>query len=329
MTVYNVGFDFSFTNRKLYGTAEYFYRDRKGIPATRITSLPSTFGATLPQENLNHISNRGIELSLGKVQNAGDFSMDITGNISWSRARYEYFEEPEFDDPDQERIERRTGKWTDATFGYKTDGLFTTQEQIDSYGVDYSEVFTAGNSALRPGDVKFLDTNNDGKLNWRDRQEIGSGTMPHWMYGLNAMMKYKNFDFTAFFQGAFGYSTDLVGLVTSWKNAAQYELRWTESNNDAKALRPRFGGASINTMRSDHFYRQTSYVRLKNASLGYEVPKHILSKVGIVKLRIYLAGTNLFTISNLNKFGIDPEAPQMLSYYPQQRTYSIGVNLSF
>ena len=172
-------------------------------------------------------------------------------------------------------------------------------------------------------------------LNWRDRQEIASGTIPHWMYGLNVMMKYKNFDFIALFQGAFGYSTNLYQLFYPWWSEAMYDLRWTEANNDANALFPRIGGTLDlgRTERqfsdSDHFILSTSYIRLKNVSLGYELPGELLSKVGIARLRIYLAGTNLFTASNLNKYGLDPEAPSMLRYYPQQRTFSIGLNLSF
>ena len=87
-------------NRKVYGTGEVFYRDREGIPATRLASLPSTFGAKLPQENLNSISDRGFEFSLGTTQKMGDFTFDVAGNISWSRAKYEFYDEPEYEDED-------------------------------------------------------------------------------------------------------------------------------------------------------------------------------------------------------------------------------------
>lgn len=329
MTIYNAGVDFTFTDRKIYGTAEYFYRDRSGIPTSRHTSLPSTFGASLPVENLNRISDRGFELSLGTVQKAGRLMLDVSGNISWSRSKYKYYEEPDFEnvEPDQKRISKRTGKWTDVVFGYKSDQLFTSQEQIDALGYEYSAL-GGGNSTLRPGDVKLLDTNNDGVLDWRDQQEIGSSTSPHWMYGLNVVLKYRNFDLSALFQGAFGYTT-YVNFGTFFKTDKMYELRWTEANNDANAVVPRLGGSPSNDWASDYYYKRTSYVRLKNASIGYELLKSLLSKVGIAKLRLYLAGTNLFTLSNLNKYGIDPEAPSVYQYYPQQRTYSIGLNLSF
>ena len=107
-----------------------------------------------------------------------------------------------------------------------------------------------------------------------------------------------------------------------------YEIRWTKDNNDAHALAPRLGGTSSNNWVSDYTLRNTSYLRLKNFAVGYELPQKLLRKLNIQKFRIYLAGSNLFTISNLNSYGIDPETPQ-LYYYPQQRTISVGANLSF
>ena len=322
MAISNAGVDFTFTNRKLYGTAEYFYRDRTGIPATRVTTLPSTFGAGLPVENLNHLSTRGFELMLGTVQRAGEVTFDVSGNISWWRARWEYYEEPEYDDPDQRRINKRTGRWTDIGFSMKSDGLFTSQSQIDALPYVYNE--TTGNSLVGPGDVRLLDLNNDGLLNWRDVYEVKSSDLPNWMYGLNVMMKYRNFDLNALFQGAFGFTRNMV-YRNDYLTDKQYEFRWTETNNDANALVPRMG---TRTGLGDYTLKTVSYIRLKNLSLGYELPGTLLSKAGIAKLRIYVAGTNLLTLSNVNKYGMDPEG-EIYTNYPQQRTYSIGLNLSF
>lgn len=331
MGIYNVGVDFTLNERKLYGSAEFFYRNRTGIPASRMTSLPSTFGANLPVENLNHISDRGFEVQLGTVQTLGPVTLDISGNISWSRAKWEHYEEPAYTDPDQRRLSRVTGTWTDNTIGYRSAGLFTSMEEIENYNVDYTPLLAAGNSVLRPGDVKLIDTNKDGVLDWKDQEFLGASTMPHWMYGLNLGVKWRNFDLSALFQGAFGYMTNVSGVAYSgaFKTKQQYDLRWSEKNNDAHALLPRLSGAATNALTSDFFYKKTAYLRLKNLSIGYEIPRRILAKAGISQLRIYVAGTNLFTASNLNKYGIDPEAPWLFSYYPQQRTYSIGVNLSF
>ena len=326
MTIYNVGLDFSFFNRKIYGTGDAFYRKRSGIPAVRTTSLPSTFGSTMPPENLNSLDNRGFELILGTSNRIGDFSYDVSGNISWSRSKWIHYEEPDYTDPDQKRLYQNSGQWTDRVIGYVSDKLFTSQDQINA--LNYTYVDLGGNSLLRPGDVKYKDLNGDGKLDWKDQKDIGKGTLPHWMYGFTGTLKYKNFDLTGLFQGAFGYNT-LVNL-TIYHNATEYDLRWTEQNNNPNAMVARLGGAATNGYTSDYRYKSTLYMRLKTASLGYEVPKRILDKLSINKLRIYFAGTNIFTLSTLNKYGIDPEIPSgTFLYYPQQRTFSLGLNLSF
>ncbi|GAA3623592.1 SusC/RagA family TonB-linked outer membrane protein [Flavivirga jejuensis] len=325
MAIYNTGIDFSFNNQKIYGSIEAFYRERTGIPATRITSLPSTFGSSLPPENLNSLNDRGFDLSIGTKGSSGDFSYDISGNISWSRSKWDYYEEPEYDDPDQERLYKQSGEWTDRVMGYVSDGLFTSLDEINALDFTYEEL--GGNSTLMPGDVKYKDLNNDGVLNWKDQTEIGKGAFPHWTYGLNTLFQYKNFTLTTLFQGAFGYSTNVN--VTEYQNEVMYNLRWTEENNDPNALVSRLGGASSNGYASDYRLKDTSYIRLKTASLSYQFPQSTLDKLGIVNLRIYAAGTNLFTISSLSDYGVDPEVLSgSLKVYPQQRTISLGMNLS-
>ncbi|MDO5968334.1 TonB-dependent receptor [Flavivirga aquimarina] len=325
MTIYNTGIDYSFNKQKIYGSIESFYRERTGIPATRITSLPSTFGSSLPPENLNSLNDRGFDISIGTKGGSGDFSYDISGNISWSRSRWNYYEEPEYDDPDQERLFKQSGEWTDRVMGYVSDGLFTSIDEINA--LDFTYEALGGNSTLMPGDVKYKDLNNDGVLNWKDQTEIGKGAFPHWSYGLNTLFQYKNFTLTTLFQGAFGYSTNVN--VTQYQNEVMYNLRWTEENNDPNALVARLGGASSNGFTSDYRLKDTSYIRLKTASLSYQFPQSTLDKLGIVNLRIYAAGTNLFTISSLSDYGVDPEVLSgSLKVYPQQRTISLGMNLS-
>lgn len=327
LSIANGGVDFSFLDRKIYGTVEGFYRYRDGIPATRVNSLPSTFGSALPPENLNSLADRGFDLDLGTSGKYNDFSYEVKGNISWSRSKWIHFEEPEYEDPDQRRINQVSGFWTDRVFGYISDKLFTSQEEIDN--LPYKYVDLGGNESLRPGDVKYVDLNNDGLLDWKDKTDIGMGTMPHWMYGISTNLKYKNFDLSLLFQGAFGYYTNVaIGNETAFK----YNERWTEASNDPDALIPRLGGAASNGWTSDYWYKKTSYLRLKNASIGYNVPLSVLEKVGLKQARVYMAGTNLFTLSTIGEYGIDPEAPNIgnkLHNYPQQRTISLGVNLSF
>ena len=109
-----------------------------------------------------------------------------------------------------------------------------------------------------------------------------------------------------------------------------YDERWTPENNNKDGLMPRLGGSAPNGAASDFYNQDASYMRLKTASLGYNLPKSILQKVNIQNLRLYVAGTNLFTISGLEKYYIDAEAPsgRSNSYYPLMQTFSFGLNLT-
>lgn len=326
--IYNVGLNFSLWNGRLFGETDAFYRTLSGIPATRILSLPNTFGASLPPENLNSQNTRGFEFSLGTRGEVGDLHYDIGGNISWSRSKWDHYEEPVYTDPDQIRITQLSGKWTDNWYGYRSDGLFTSQDEISSLAYNYP----AGNASLRPGDIRYVDVTGDGQLDWRDQVEIGKGTVPHWMVGGTINLKYKNFDLSTLFQGAFGYRTYVV-LQHGGLNYSEvlYDLRWSEKNNSANAFVPRLGGSSTNDLISDHFFKKAGYVRLKVMSVGYSIPKPILEKYGMQQLRIYVAGTNLLTFDKLKDYNLDPEAPSSNAayYYPQQRTLTLGLNLSF
>ena len=327
MKTYNVGVDFSLFGRQLYGSVEGFYRDRSGILATRTNSLPGTFGASTPYENINSSNDRGFELSLGTTNSIGEFNYDISANVSWTRAKWDHFEEIDYTDPDQIRMKQKSGQWTDRVFGYVSDGLFTSQQEIDALPYQYEEL-GGNNATLRPGDVKYKDINNDGVLNWKDQTEIGNGDTPHWFYGLSGLFSYKNFDLDAVFQGAAGYSVMVRG---NEMNKRTYDNRWTAETNDADALQPRLGGASSNNWSSDYWLKAVSYLRLKNIAFGYTLPQEWVSKLNIEKLRFYISATNLFTLSSVSEYNIDPEiaSGSSDSYYPQQKTISFGVNLSF
>ena len=328
MKIWNVGLDFGLFHNRLYGEADVFYRVRDGIPGSRAVSLPDTFGATLPTENLNSINTRGFEFTLGYKGAAGDFRYNVAANISWARSKWGYYDEPEYTDPDEIRLYKKTGNWIDRDFGYRSNGLFTSQEEIDA--LDYRYLDGSDNSFLKQGDVHLLNTNGDDVLNWRDQVEIGKGTMPHWMAGLNLDLAFKGFDLSALFQGAFGFSQNVVLRHAMVFPEIMYKERWTYENNDRHAIVPRLGGAASNDWASDYRLVNASYLRLKSMSIGYTFPKRWMSHAKIGNLRIYVAGTNLFTISKLNKYKLDPEAPSGAGtrYYPLMRTFTIGLNIS-
>lgn len=330
MSILNLGLDFSLYKSKLYGEFDGFYRKRDGIPATRATSLPSTFGANLPSENLNSTIDRGFEALIGTRGNKGNFLWDISGNVSWSRAKWDHFEEPDYsDDAEMARVYQISGQWTDRIMGYKTDGLYTSQEEIDAMTFDQDQ---QGNITIKPGDIKYIDHNKDGALDWKDRVEIGNGSLPHWMFGLTTVFSYKNFDLSLLFQGAAG---NYVSVQLPWCEQL-FKGRWTEENNDPNAIFPRSGSIAQGGGFSDFYLKEAGYFRLKTLNLGYNLPKNLLNFARIGNLRISFSATNLFTFDRLKEFGLDPEAPgtegQYYSnnafFYPQQRTYTFGLTLT-
>lgn len=325
MTLSNIGLDFSFLSNKLYGEIDLFQRLRSDMLGSRVASLPNTFGASLPNENINSQRTKGIEVSLGYRGGNRDFYFDIRGNISYSRSKWVHFDEIEYSDPDEIRIYQRSGKWVDLNVGYKSDGLFTTQKEIDDlpYDIDGQH-----NATLRPGDIKYIDINGDGVLNWRDWVKINDGGLPHIMYGLNTEFRLKRFDLNVLFQGAAQYTVELMAgniNIDSRRTPTKviWEERWTPENNDRNAIIPRQKlGQTTNMWNSDYWNRNASYLRLKNVSLGYSLRRP--------NMRVFLSGTNLFTISQLRKYGLDPESPDATRgwTYPIQRTFTIGLNIN-
>lgn len=334
MTLYNVGLDLSVLNSKLYSEIDVFYRKRDDMLGTRVVSLPNTFGATLPSENINSQSTRGFEVLIGHRGNFSDFSYDISGNVSWSRSKWIHYDEPDYTDPDDIRLKKKSGQWIDVYNAYKSDGLFTSQEEIDNLGYDMDGM---GNTSLRPGDIKIVDINNDGEVDWRDARNIGSGGTPHIIYGINLNMKYKGFDLSVFAQGAADYYVQLQsgninidGVRTPFK--VIWNERWTPENNDRDAIIPRQKiGQTTNNWNSDYWYKNAPYLRLKNVTLGYTFNKSLVQKLRMENLRLFVVGTNLFAINPLRKYGLDPETPDATRgwSYPVTKSVSLGLNVSF
>jgi len=333
MTTYNLGLDWSLWGNKVYGELDAFYRLREGIIGTRVQSLPSTFGAVLPQENLNSTDDRGFELMLGTRGGKNQFRYDLSGNFAYSRSKWVYFDEPNYTDPADIRLNKRTGQWVDRSIGYVSEGLFASQEEINSLPYNQDN---QGNKTLRPGDIRYKDLNGDGIIDWKDQTELGKGAFPNLMFGLNTDLSYKNIDFSVLFQGAFGYSNFLntYGLT----DVNTYNWRWTPENQDINAYVPRLGGAASNNWNSDYRIHDIAYVRLKTLSLGYTLPFTLINKINAQSVRFYFAAMNLFTLSNVSEFNIDPEAPatgaaavgfaHSVRYYPVLRSFSFGVNVS-
>lgn len=339
MTTYNIGIDYSFWKSRLYGEIDVFYRERNGMLASRIGSLPNTFGAALPDENINSQNNRGFEFKIGTKGKINDFHYDIEGYVSWARTKWNHYEEPNYEDEDNIKINKKSGNWVNRLFGYQDAGLFTSQEEINNYGID---IDGQNNATIKPGYVKWIDQNNDSIINWKDQVEIGLGSAPEVYMGLTTNFQYKGLDLSILFQGATRTTVQLPAeraIGTYSASIAFDPNRWTVENNKSEARFPA-RSLSLNTntkLNSERWTVDGSYLRLKNLQIGYSFSKKVLKKTGIDNLRFYISGTNLLTLSKISDWDYDPEYPATDFrgqnfrgfYYPVQRLYTFGANINF
>lgn len=333
----NIGLDGSFWGGKLNFEFDYFYRKTTGYPEKRSTSLPTTSGIPLPQENLNSSDNRGFELSIGTAQRIGNVNLQIKGNVAYAREKDLYKEQAIPLNEYKNWKENKAYRWKNVTWGYEAVGQFQSYDEIYTSPIQDGK----GNSSLRPGDIKYEDLNGDGLIDTNDEKVIGKGTFPDLNFGLTLAAEWKNFDVNILFQGASNYTQSLNALRGPFRGPGEgngfsvWKDSWHKAdynNPDSEWIPGNFPSLRIegNDSRNSSFWTTDAYyVRLKTIEIGYTVPKNILSKIGIDNLRVYANAYNPLTITNVKY--TDPEAIEgwQSFYYPQLKVYSFGVNVSF
>jgi TonB-linked SusC/RagA family outer membrane protein len=341
MTIYNLGLNAAFLDNRIVIETDVFYRKREGILAREQRTLPSTFGAALPLTNLNSQDTRGLEAMVIYQDNIGSFNFSVSPNFTYARSKWIHFEETEYTDPDDIRIFQESGNWVNRTIGYLSDGIFMSQSEIDNHPIDQDQ---NGNTTLIPGDIKYIDLNGDGVIDYRDQKEIGYGTFPNLTYGLALNASYKSFRLDALFQGASLFNSRITGEARGmFANGTipldyQKEYRWQPDPNDPTVnINPdaALPAASIdirpnNDILSDFWLKDATYIRLKSLSLSYNLPETAIRNAGFGMVQIYLSGTNLFTFSKLGiyKNSFDPEQPGSIRNYPLHRRYSLGLRIT-
>lgn len=315
--LYNGGIEMNFLNNRLGLVVDAFYRKRSQLLAVDPgVVIVNTTGAQLPFENIEERDNRGLEAALNFRGGKGDFSYSFSANGSYSREKWlKNFSDPEvFETDDRERINKLSGNWVNRNFGYVFDGFFT-QDEIDNLTMDY---FGGQEANLGAGDIKIKDTNGDGQIDPDDRILIGKSGTPEIVYGFNTDLKYKNWDFTMFWQGASNFNQNFNGqqrgiFVRNSGTATPYQYIvdniWTEENQGVGAELPRNTEGPTNDLFLDKYFLDSSYLRLKNLVFGYSLPKDMLEKSGIKSIRLSLSGTNLVTF---DKLGIFPWIPKQV-----------------
>ncbi len=329
VTMANIGIDGSFWNNKFSFQIDAFNKLTDGILQAN-PSMPDEMGLTsdqVPVINFAQVRNKGFEFNLSYRNSIGDFKYEVGGNFTriWNEV-----ERLAGDDV------QPTSYWVNAVgqsigtfYMYKALGLFVNQEDVDNHA------FQSVNTG--PGDIKYEDINDDGKIDGDDRTYVGND-VPYKYYGIHFSASYKNFDLTVMGQGVMDVQVYLPSEASqAFFNGAgvkSYVLdRWTEENPDPNAAYPRLLTTANNTQNlqtSSFWLFDASYFRVKSISLGYTLPESVISSMNILNLRVYLSSNNPFTIRGDHRLGdFDPESASSRGGYPQMKSFIFGVNLTF
>lgn len=339
----NFGLDASFLNNSLSLQFDYFIKNSKDQIFN--VSLPSTATYTNQYINAGLFQDKGYELGINyNSKNTGDFSYSIGATFSQLKNTVKQLADVNeiFINDNAVRgvlkpTRIRVGESLYSYYGYKTDGIFRSQEEINNYK-DANGALIQPNA--KPGDIKFLKKEgNTGTLNNNDFVNLGN-PYPKFSYGLSYNMTWKNFDLNVFFQGVYGnkifnglkfISLNPGGTGQNYNMDKDILNAWTPENTNTNIPRLVQGDPSGNYSKVSDFYVENgSYLRLKNLTIGYSLPKEIYSKININRLRIYMTANNLFTITKYK--GFDPEVG-MNTYgvdtgrYPQARSFIFGVEI--
>ena len=321
-TTTNIGLDIGFLDSRLNIVADLFRDKTKGILMQ--PSVPTTFGRSAPYQNVATVENRGWEAMISYRDKKGDFSYGLSFQISNARNEVKsMINSPQISSNKITETGHEMNEW----FGYHSIGIFETQEEADNYA--HLNVKTG------IGDLKIEDLNDDGKITADDRKRLGSST-PLFPFGFHLELGWKNFDFSAFLQGVgsrklFINAGGAQPISGSLETAQKQHLdRWhlNESGTWIPGKFPKMRVGSFNNTFSSFWLQDAAYLRLKNIQLGYSIPKPLLDKLKLERMRVYVSGENLFTITDVE--GLDPEAPDGNGgFYPLSKVVNVGVNLTF
>ncbi len=330
----NIGLEAKIWNNNIQVTADWFDERRDNILAN-LGTVSFVVGANLPAANFGKMRNSGVD---GDITFNGRFS----NFLYWIKANYTYARNTiEFQD-EVHRLydyQYRTGQPYGQNFGLVADGFYNTWEEVNDPNRPRSQW---NNNRLQPGDVRYLDVNGDGIVDVDDMVPIGYSNFPEKIAGLTFGGDFKGFDFSIMFQSAWNvsvsYSRNYRYGYREDAGIPQYILddSWTyERFNNGESIRfPHLAEGDVNQTHnyqaSTLWVRNASYVRLKNAEIGYTFSERLIKKLGLTSVRLYANGNNLLTWSGMLK-GVDPEshiASTNNEPYPLTRTLNVGLNVN-
>jgi len=340
-TQFNVGVDLGFLNNRLNVTADYYVRKTEDILMNQ--SIPNLSGFSTMVRNVGGMKNTGLELTASWKDSKGDFSYDVNANIAFvknevtnlgtSDLLYAYGFDYDYDLINLQGglgqfIRSEVGEPYGQYYGRVTDGIFQTQAEIDSYGIQPD---------AQPGDFKFKDLNGDGKIDDNDREYIGS-SIPTATYGISFNAAYKGWDINLLFSGVFGNEIFNASKYYLYRSDGSfnctkeyYDNYWKadRNTNEIPALTHDATRNSRNFCASDYYIESGSYLRLKNIQVGYTFKPKIGGRD--TSIRVYLASSNLLTFTGYS--GFDPEIGANYGVdcgqYPHARSFQIGTSINF
>ena len=321
----DLGFDASFFNAGLTTTFDYFYDKRSNILGQRAASIPAILGISnenLPVENFAKVDNRGFELSIGhqKVVN-NKLRYALNGNITYARSKVVFIDEPASTNPNI----KRTGRPLGTVFGLQALGLFQSQEEVNAAPKQIG--------TTEPGDIRFKDINDDGKIDDNDRVAIGSANTPQVIYGLNGTINFHKFELSFLLQGAAKVNQyyEGEGMWPFFVGATAYKSnldRWTPNNPNASEPRVLVDPNNMNWAYSSYWLKDASYLKLRSLQVAYDFPATLTGKTFVKGLRVYVNCNNVYTWTKIKNF--DPENQNGRGWaYPQMRVFNTGLTVRF
>lgn len=313
---------------------DLFDEKRDNILATQgsIPTLSGMSSSVLPELNFGRVDNRGYEFELN-YKKIIDKNFSIIAKVNYNHARNKEIFTDESELPaDYAYRYRQTGYEIGQMFGYVVDRYF-----IDATDIANSPVQNVGGHVSRPGDFRYKDLNKDGVIDAKDIAPVGYSNVPENQFGAAINLTYKNFDFSVLFQGVSHVSQFFNMTFGSWEgwNYSTRDLgSWTVDRvaNGLPITYPRLTTqTSPNNLANSFWIVDCSYIRLKNAEIGYTMPKNVARKIGAKELRIYVNGLNLITWDKLPTKDWDPEVAgdRGENAYPQLSVFNLGVNIKF
>ena len=323
VTNYEIGLDAGFLNNKL-GFELSVYKKKTDDMLLKLP-VQGILGMSAPVQNAGSVENTGFDLNIFHNNRINkDFSYAVNLNLAYVKNRITNLEGTEGEDPDNNKLWRLEGHPIGSFYGYKAIGYFNTEEELAN------EPKRTGTEKL--GDIKYADLNGDGKIDAANDRTVIGQNFPSWTGGLSINLFWKDFDFSALFQGAFDVdkyceAESSYAFYNGGKVLKKHLDRWTPENHNASY--PRITKDSqTNFVTSSFWLEDGSYVRLKNVSLGYNLPKSWLNRIGVSRIKVYIAGENLLTFCGLED--IDPEESSTRGWsYTNVKKVSLGLKVSF